>query len=118
MPIDTNINALRDALENVSVTLRTDSHSKPDIYVDINLEQTYSVRATAFMAAMISSPNATAGELRDVDGLARRAVDYAKALRDAELRPSRGLARRSPEQSESMKLNVELEELLSESEDK
>jgi hypothetical protein len=114
MPIDTDLNALtlRDALENVSVTLRTESHSKPDIYVDINLEQTYQVRATAFMAAMISSPHATAEDLRDVDGLARKAVDYAKALRDAELRPGRS------KQSESMKLNAELKELLNEAEDK
>ena len=57
--------------------------------VTVRLEQTKRLRATVFMAAMISSPNATAAELRDLDGLARRAVDYAKALQNAERKGAR-----------------------------
>ena len=114
-----------EALRDLTVTLRTEPHSKPDIYGDVNLEQTLNLRATAFLAAMISSPNATPEELRDVDALAERAVEYAKALRDAEIgtrssnkQRERFLDKPRARRSEGMKLNAELEELLNEAEKK
>ena len=114
-----------EALQDVTVTLRTHQNAKPDIYGDINLEQTLNLRATAFLAAMISSPNATPAELRDVDALAERAVEYAKALQDAEIgtrspnkQRERFLDKPRARRSEGVKLNAELEELLNEAEGK